>query len=97
MLDKVIHKHLDKMDEMKSEIIKQVDDAVDNTDIQELMQDPEAYMLAFAEMIKTDIIDPMAERAVKLGEAVAKAIDKKDEIIIDNSDNPDINRDILDD
>jgi hypothetical protein len=49
-----------------------------------------------AEVIKQEIVDPNAEKAVILGEQVGKAIDKKDEILVDESTDPQKNKELVD-
>ncbi len=97
MLDDTIHKHLDQMDALKEQIDKEVDEVLAKIDIDELIDDPEGYLLGVVEAVKEDIVDKFAEKAVSLGEEVAKAIEKKDEIIVDESSNPEKNKELLDD
>ena len=95
MLDAIIHKHLDKMDAIKEEINAKVDEIISQIDIDELINDPEGTLLAMAEVIKQEVVDPNAEKAVMLGEQVGKAIDKKDEILVDESNDPQKNKELV--
>ena len=97
MLDNTIHKHLDQMDALKEQIDKEVDDVLAKIDIDELIDDPEGYLLGVVEAVKEDIVDKFAEKAVKLGEQFGKAINSKDEIVIDESTNPRKNKELVDD
>jgi hypothetical protein len=92
MLDDVVHKHLDEMDAMKAEIVKSVDKIIDGIDIEELMNDPEGYLLELVDFIKEEVMDPLSHKALQSGEDFAKAIESKDEIIVDDSKDPHENK-----
>jgi hypothetical protein len=85
------------MDEMKAEIDAGVDAIIAKIDIDDLISDPEGYLLGIVEAVKEDIVDKLAERAINAGEALAKSIEKKDEIVIDESGDPQKNKELVDD
>ena len=95
MLDKTLHKHLDVMDGMEAKIDAEIDAIMSKIDIDEVINDPEGVMLAVVEAVKEDIVDQMAEDALVAGEDLAKAIEKKDEIIVDESNNPNKNAELV--
>lgn len=97
VLDSVLNKHLDQMDALKAEADKAIDEVLSKIEIDELMDDPQAYLLAITEAIKEEVAFRMVEKAVDAGEALVKGIDKKDEIEVDGSADPKKNQELADD
>lgn len=95
MLDKILHKHLDEMDKIYDDADKQIDAIINEIDIDELMESPEEYLNEVLDVINDNVINDISDRAMELGEKFAKSIEKKDEIVIDESTNPNKNKDIL--
>ena len=95
-MDNTIHKHLDQMDALREKINKEIDEKISLIDIGDLINDPNEYLAALVESVKEDIIDQRVEEAMNLGEKFAKDIEKKDEIIVDDSSNPRKNNELVD-
>lgn len=93
MLDKTIHKHLDEMDKIYKDIDEKIDAIIDEIDIDELMESPSEYLHEVVDEINNNVINDASASAIKAGEAFAKSIEKKDEIVVDDSTNPRVNND----
>jgi hypothetical protein len=96
MLDKTIHKHLDQMDAFQEEADAGIEKVMKNIDIDDLMDDPDAYLKNVIESVKSDVVDKMAERVVMAGRSFVNAVDKKDEIVVDDSQDPQKNKELVD-
>jgi hypothetical protein len=88
MLDKIIHKHLDAMDEIERDIDEAIDEVFDSIDIKILISDPEQYLDEVVSTVKQMIEENYLERAVKLGDKLYEDVTKKEEIVVDDSTNP---------
>jgi hypothetical protein len=84
------------MDALREKINKEIDEKISLIDIGDLINDPNEYLAALVESVKEDIIDQRVEEAMNLGEKFAKDIEKKDEIIVDDSSNPRKNNELVD-
>ena len=97
-LDKLIHNHIDKMDELEEDVKDDIDKIYEGLDIERILNDPEGEMLTTAEQIKKLIIDNYTPKAIENGFDVAEKIDKlRRDIVIQDTDDPKINKEQFND
>jgi len=95
LLDSVINKHLDVMDELKTGIEKDINDLMTDIDIDIVIDNPEEAMLAVVEIFQEVLLDKYAKTAVEEGIKLSKAIKKDGEIVVADTDNTKLNEDII--
>ena len=97
MLDKLLHRHIDKMDELEASVIADIDKAMAAIDIRLLIADPHSVMMDTVEMIRHQILTKYAKEATRAGFDLARDIEELDRnILIDPSKDPEKNKDIVD-
>lgn len=96
LLDQVIHKHLDKMDELINSIDEEIDMAVKDINIDFVISDPQEALKSLNIWIYEEIIMPKMEKALKLGKQFAKDVKSDGEVIIQDTNNESINKEVLD-
>jgi len=96
-MDKIINTHLDKIEELENEFNIDLEKLIGDLNIKVVIDNPEAEMLQLKEDIKELYLNKYADRAVELGISFAELIQKKidaDKIIkVDDSENPNLNKD----
>jgi len=96
-MDKLINNHIDDIEKLAEELDAIIDNAIDNIDIRALVKDPTAELQKITDEIKEIFIEKYAPQAVELGFDFAKRIQEKIEkdkpIKINDSNNPNLNKD----
>ena len=95
MLDKVIHKHLDVMDEIEESMHKDIKKIIDGIDIKLIMNNPYNEMINIVYMIKKKLLDDHIPKAIQAGFKFSKDIKKDGEIVVTQSNNPTLNEIIV--
>ena len=72
----LVHNYLDKLDELEDVIKGNADNILDAIDLDELLKDPEGYLLALGDSFLKEHMDEI-EQASKEGKKFAEAILKK--------------------
>ena len=72
----LVHNYLDKLDELEDVIKGNADNILDVIDLDELLKDPEGYLLALGDSFLREHMDEI-EQASKEGKKFAEAILKK--------------------
>jgi len=75
-LAQLVHNYLDKLDELEDVIKGNADNILDAIDLDELLKDPEGYLLALGDSFLKEHMDEI-EQASKEGKKFAEAILKK--------------------
>lgn len=88
MLDKLIHSHLNEIDDLEKELDDDIDEVLSHIDIDILVTSPENYMAEVGDVIKQMLEHKYLERSILLGKSLAERVDKKDKVIVDDSTNP---------
>jgi len=99
MLDKVIHKHIDRIDSIEEAIDKEIDKLVEHIDIDDIIADPETVVDEITGIVKTLITEKYAKEAIDLGlqfAATVKNMIKQDkEIKVPKTKDPKLHEDIV--
>lgn len=101
MLDKIINKHIDKQEVIENRAEKDIDTLLSALDINAILADPLEALLAVVEELKSLVIEDYAIEAVKNGKEFSDIVTKlkksgKD-IVIEDSDDPNLNKDLNND
>ena len=72
----LVHNYLDKLDGLQEEVIQNADNILDAIDMDDLLDDPEGYLLALGDAFLKEHIDEIQE-ADKEGKKFAKKVLKK--------------------
>lgn len=72
----LVHNYLDKLDGLREEVIQNADNILDAIDMDDLLNDPEGYLLALGDAFLKEHIDEIQE-ADKEGKKFAKKVLKK--------------------
>lgn len=96
MLDPVIHKHHDKIDEIQNSVKEEIDNILKEIDIDEVINDPQGSMEVIVEVIKEKILGDYMPDAVDAGIEFAREIAKAKAIKVDDSKDPQKNEAISD-
>ena len=72
----LVHNYLDKLDGLQEEVIQNADNILDAIDMDDLLNDPEGYLLALGDAFLKEHIDEIQE-ADKEGKKFAKKVLKK--------------------
>lgn len=91
MLDKLIHKHLDAMEEIESEVEADVLKVYSAVNVDALLEDPEGEMLALAQGIAEMLEEKYFERIINQGIEFAKAVEEATKISVPDTTNPTLN------
>jgi hypothetical protein len=75
-LAQLVHNYLDKLDGLQEEVIQNADNILDAIDMDDLLNDPEGYLLALGDAFLKEHIDEIQE-ADKEGKKFAKKVLKK--------------------
>jgi len=94
MLVKILHSHLDEMDNINKDIQDTVDLIFSQIDIKEVMVNPEQAMHDVVEEVRKIIIEKYQEEAVRQGLNLVDYMKTKT-IKVSNSDNPILNKDLV--
>ncbi len=93
MLDSVIHKHVDALDEIETDMSKELDILFNQIDIELLVANTSGVLEQFTNDVKSLLIDRYAPRAVEEGVKFAQVVEKlKRDIVIEDTDNPHLNK-----
>jgi len=95
LLDSIIHKHLDVLDEAKAEIEKDIDELIVSIDIDAIIDDPQGVMEYVAELLQQIFIEKYSQTAIQAGLKLAKDIQEADNIEVPKSKDPKLNQEIL--
>ena len=99
MLDKVIHKHIDRIDAIEEAIDKEIDRLISGIDIDDVMANPEAVINEVMILVKGAITEKYAKEAIDAGlqfAATIKNMIKQDkEIKVPKTKDPKLNEDIV--
>jgi len=92
MLDKLLHKHLDLMDEIEKSAQADIDEIINNMDIDQLIKNPEMELGIAAMAIKKLMIDKHIPKSIEEGFALSKKIkDLSRDIVVPDTNNPNLN------
>jgi hypothetical protein len=91
MLDKIINRHLDVMDKVEESIAEDISRIIQKIDIAAIMQNPFDELSEITEAVKKLLEDEYIPKAINEGAMFSKAIEKDGDIIIQDSDNPELN------
>lgn len=91
MLDKIIHKHLDSMEDIEADVEKDLGQVYNAVDVDALMEDPEAELLAVAQGIAELLEEKYFERVINEGINFAQDIEEAKKISVPDTDNPTLN------
>lgn len=72
----LVHNYLDKLDGLQEEVIQNADNILDAIDMDDLLNDPEGYLLALGDAFLKEHIDEIQE-ADKEGKKFAEKVLKK--------------------
>ena len=72
----LVHNYLDKLDGLQEEVIQNADNILDAIDMDDLLNDPEGYLLALGDAFLKEHIDEIQE-ADREGKKFAKKVLKK--------------------
>ena len=72
----LVHNYLDKLDGLQEEVIQNADNILDAIDMDDLLDDPEGYLLALGDAFLKEHIDEIQE-ADKEGKKFAEKVLKK--------------------
>ncbi len=101
MLDQIIHKHIDALEDIEERMFVNIDSLIDNINIDELIDSPTDTILGISSVVKDLIEDIYSAEAMKLGfelaDQINESIKENDLIEVTDSDDPNINKDLLDD
>lgn len=98
MLDKVIHAHIDKMEEIENDMADSIDAMINSVNIDEIMDNPSIEMDILAEEIGNLIEEKYAPNAIENGLNFAQKVnDLNRDIKVQDSNNPTLNQDQFDD
>lgn len=90
-MDRLLNSHLDRMDNIEEQLERIIEQEMAQIDIDEVMANPEAALLAVAQNIKDVFVTHYGHDAVELGlqlgKAIKKKIDQDKTIIIDDKSN----------
>jgi len=75
-LAQLVHNYLDKLDGLQEEVIQNADNILDAIDMDDLLNDPEGYLLALGDAFLKEHIDEIQE-ADREGKKFAKKVLKK--------------------
>jgi hypothetical protein len=75
-LAQLVHNYLDKLDGLQEEVIQNADNILDAIDMDDLLNDPEGYLLALGDAFLKEHIDEIQE-ADKEGKKFAEKVLKK--------------------
>ena len=72
----LVHNYLDKLDGLQEEVIQNADNILDAIDMDDLLNDPEGYLLALGDAFLKEHIDEIQD-ADKEGKKFAEKVLKK--------------------
>mgnify|MGYP006441289609 CR=1 FL=1 len=72
----LVHNYLDKLDGLQEEVIQNADNILDAIDMDDLLKNPEGYLLSLGLSFLNEHIDEI-EKGAKQGEKFAKEVLKK--------------------
>lgn len=90
MLAKVLHTHLDKLEELEKQVQEDIDDVLSHIDRKALMKDPRETLIDVVEAIRELMIEKYMPLSSKEGFHLASIVKQKD-LIVDPSKNPTVN------
>lgn len=100
MLDKIIHKHIDRIDEIQEAIDKEIERVYKGLNIDEIIKGPTTAIYEAMTIIKTIIIERYAKEAInsglELAEVIKRLMAQDKEIKVSKSKDPKLNEDIND-
>lgn len=95
-LDPIIHKHLDAIDAVKDRVDEDIDKAMAGIDIDALLKDPRSELLLAMAFVQRRLVDVHIPEALKEGVALSKDIKKDGDVVVQDSTNPNLNKEQLD-
>lgn len=95
LLDEILHKHLDVLDEAKAEMEKDIDEFVASIDIDAIIDDPQGVMEYAAELLQQIFVEKYSQIAIQAGLKLAKDIQEADNIEVPKSKDANLNQEIL--
>jgi hypothetical protein len=96
MLDKVIHSHHDKIEDIQETIHKEIETIIQNIDIDAIIENPKQELLLIIDVINELILNEYMQKAVETGIEFSKSINKAKEILIDKTKDPSVNESLDD-
>ena len=91
MLDQIINKHLDEMDKVEDAIATDIESIMKQIDVSSIMQNPLAELTEIVDLVKKLLEDEYIPKAIDEGASFSKAIEEDGDIVIQDSDNPELN------
>jgi hypothetical protein len=93
MLDKIIHKHLDQMDEIQNKIDADISLIMENIDIDAVIENPHDALSKVADTLSDLIEEEYLEESIKQGIEFSKEIARAKKITVSDSSDPKENND----
>jgi hypothetical protein len=97
MLDNILHKHLDAIDSIKEEAYKDVDAVFNTIDIKSLIKNTDKELNDVIVIIRKLLLDRYIPSAMEEGVKLSNDINNDEEIIIQDSTNPNLNKEAIND
>lgn len=101
MLNRILHRHLDKTDVLNEQVDKDIDKLIQSIDIESVMITPQATIFEIVQELEELLIEKYGPQAVENGLKLALVIKRMQrenkDIIIQDTDDPNINQDLLED
>lgn len=94
MLDKLLHKHLDQMDELEARVQEEIDVILASIDRKQILDNPREALYTVVEAVKSILEEKYIPLAAKDGFDLIKKVVNKD-VIIDDSTNPNQNKELM--
>jgi len=100
MLDKALHKHLDTMESLKEELENDIDKIYSGIDIESVVKNPteavNSVTLALQSLLKEKYLPIAVKHGFDLAGIVKENMKKNKEIKIQDSNDPTLNKEIVD-
>lgn len=95
MLDRVIHKHLDRMDAIEDSLKEEIERIINSINVDLILKNPDAELMMIIAMIKRTLLDDFIPLALEEGVKLSQDIKKDGEIVVEDSNNPNLNKDLI--
>jgi hypothetical protein len=94
-VDKIINRHIDKLDEIERQLDRIIEQEVSQVDIELAITAPQEALAKVVENVKRVFLDEYADKALEMGFDLGRIIQQKIEqdktIKVDDSENPKLN------
>ena len=96
MIDHVIHKHHDKIDDIQKDLQDDIDVILKNIDIDAVIDNPQMVLDVVVRVISEKILDDYLQKAVEAGLEFSKEIGKAKLIKVEDTNDPKANEELSD-